>query len=231
MPAEAVEAGLEARDFGRAARLIDEPLARSMLLNLQDATLIRWLECFPKEWLFSDAYLCLVYAYSLFTSETPDAHEVPLAVAEQLLQAEGNHKGLGQACTLRAVAAIVRGDGAQAIMYGTQAFQLLPADALLERSIAASALAEGYRLVGEVAAARRMLIEARPLREQTGNVASILGDTIGLGDLLVMQGKLHEAANIYSPVLESAGERQSFAIHALIGLGGIARDRNDLSRR
>jgi LuxR family maltose regulon positive regulatory protein len=166
----------------------------------------------------------------LFASETPDAHEVPLAVAEQLLQAEGNHKGLGQACTLRAVAAIVRGDGAQAIMYGTQAFQLLPADALLERSIAASALADGYRLVGEVAAARRMLTEARPLREQTGNVASILGDTIALGDLLVMQSKLHEAANVYSPVLESAGERQSFAIHALIGLGDIAREQNDLDR-
>src|SRR5260370_8762777 len=144
MQALAIEAALEARDFGRAARLIDEPLARSMLLNLQDATLTRWLECFPKEWLFSDAFLCLVYAYSLFTSETPDAQEVPLAVGEQPLQGEGNHTGLGQAYTLRAVAAIVRGDGAQAIMYGAQAFQLLPADALLERRCVARHLPEAY---------------------------------------------------------------------------------------
>src|SRR5260370_23223909 len=143
MPAEAVEAGVEAGDGGRAARLIDEPLARSMLLNLQDATLIRWLECFPKEWLFSDAYLCLVYAYSLFTSETPEAHEVPLAVAEQLLQAEGNHKGLGQASTLRAVAEFVRGDGSQATWNGSQAFQALPPDAVLKRRHAPRALPGG----------------------------------------------------------------------------------------
>jgi LuxR family maltose regulon positive regulatory protein len=47
MQAEAVEAALSARDFERAARLIDEPLATSMIMSLQVATLIRWLECFP----------------------------------------------------------------------------------------------------------------------------------------------------------------------------------------
>ena len=228
MPAEAVEAVLAAGDFERAARLIDEPLVASMILSLQFATLIRWVECFPHEQLFTNAFLCLIYAFGLFGSETPDAHEGPLAVAEQLLQAEDNRRGLGQASTLRTIAASVRGDGVQAIRYGTQAFQLLPADALLERSTATSALAEGYRLNGEVVAARRVLAEARPLREQAGNAPSMLGDTIALGDLLIMQGRLREAADVYSPVLESAGQRQYFAIQALIGLGNIARERNEL---
>jgi LuxR family transcriptional regulator, maltose regulon positive regulatory protein len=228
MPAEAIEASLLAGDFVRAARFIDVPLARSMLLESQQLTLIRWLERFPKEVLFTHALLSLVYASSLVTSETSDAHEVPLAVAEQLFQAEGNRQGVGQTCTIRALAASLRGDAVAALRYGTQAFELLPEDAMLERSIAASALAEGYRLVGEVAEAHRVLTEARPLHEQSGNVNSILNDTIELGDLLVMQGRLHEAANVYGAVLEVAGEHQRFTISALIGLGNIARERNEL---
>ena len=228
MPAEAIEASLLAGDFVRAARFIDVPLARSMLLESQQLTLIRWLERFPKEVLFTHALLSLVYASSLVTSETSDTHEVPLAVAEQLFQADGNLQGVGQTCTIRALAASLRGDAVAALRYGTQAFELLSEDAMLERSIAASALAEGYRLVGEVAEAHRVVTEARPLHEQSGNVNSILNDTIELGDLLVMQGRLHEAANVYGAVLESAGEHQRFTISALIGLGNIARERNEL---
>ena len=230
MQALAVEAALEASDFGRAARLIDEPLAKSMSLGMQDATLTRWLERFPKEWLFTDAHLCLIHAWSLFFSETPEAHEGPLAVAERLFQAEGNRLALGGAYTLRAVAASARGDGAQAIRYGTQAFQLLPADAMLERSTSVNALSEGYRLCGEVAAARRVLTENRSLHEQSGNVLSILSNTVALSDLLVMQGKLHEAADAYGSVLESAGEWERCTIRALTGLGDIARERNELDR-
>ena len=122
----------------------------------------------------------------------------------------------------------MRGDGEQAIKYGTEVFQMLPEEALLERSTATSALAEGYRLNGEVKAARGVLANARLLREQAGNIPSILGDTIALGDLLIMQGKLREANDVYAPVLEAAGEWQYFAVQALIGLGNIARERNEL---
>jgi LuxR family maltose regulon positive regulatory protein len=232
MPAEAVEAALSAGDFVRAARFIDidAPLVRSMLLGFGARTLRRWLEHLPKEMLFTDAHLCLVYAFSLGASDTSDAYEVPLTVAERLLQGEGNRKGLGQACVLRALTTMQRGDGAQAIKYSTQAIQLLSEDAILERSIIASTLAEGYRLMGEVTAASRTLTEARPLHMQFDDIRSILNDTIALGDLLVMQGRLHEGADIYRTVLETANERSSLAVSALIGLGNIARERNELDR-
>jgi LuxR family maltose regulon positive regulatory protein len=230
MLAEAVEAALAAGDFGRAARLIDldAPLVRSMLGGYEARTLIGWLERFPHEVLLTNAHLCLVYAWALFSSETSDAHEGPLAVAEQLFQAEGNRTGLGLASTLQAFIAAERGDGAQAIKYGDQALQLLPENAMLERSAAASALAEGYRLAGEVKAASRMVTEARPLHERTGDVGSILADTLVLGDLLAMQGRPHEAAAVYGSVQTAAGKRQSYAIRAMIGLGNIARERNEL---
>jgi LuxR family maltose regulon positive regulatory protein len=230
MPAEAVEAALSAGDFGRAARLIDidSPLVRSMLMGYEARTLTGWLERFPHEVVFTDAHLCLVYAWSLGIAETSDAFEAPLAVAEQLFEAEGDRTRLGQASTLRALMAGLRGDAVQAIRSGTQAFELLPEEAMLERGVAASALAEGYRLAGEVTAASRVLTEARPLHEQTSDIGSILADTLALGDLLVMQGRLHEAAAVYGSVQTAAGPRQSYAIRALIGLGNIARERNDL---
>ncbi len=230
MPAEAVEAALSAGDYARAARLIDidSSFVRSMFIGYEARTLIRWLERFPPEALYTDANLCLVYAISLGISETSNAHEAPLAVAEGIFQAKGNRTGLGQAHMLRALVASLRGNAVDAIRYGSQAFELLPEDDVLARSTAASALAEGYRLTGEVVEASRTLAEAGRLHEQAGNVNSILGDTISLGDLLVMQGRLHEAADTYRTVLEAAGKRQSYIIRALIGLGSIAYERNEL---
>jgi LuxR family transcriptional regulator, maltose regulon positive regulatory protein len=230
MLAEAVEAALSAGDFVRAARLIDldSPLVRSMLGGYEARTLIGWLDRFPHQVLLTNAHLCLVYAWALFSSETSDAHKGPLAVAEQLLQAEGNRTGLGLASTLQAFIAAERGDGAQAIKYGDQALQLLPENAMHERSAATSALAEGYRLTGEVKASSQMVTEARPLHEQTGDVGSLLADTLALGDLLTMQGRLHEAAAVYEAVQTAALPRQSYAIRALLGLGNNARERNEL---
>lgn len=230
MQAEAVEAALSAGDFGRAARLIDidSPFVRSMFTGYEARVLIGWLERFPRELLLTDANLCMAYAISLGISETTEAYEDPLAVAERLFQEEGNRKGLGQAYMLRALTASLRGDAVAAVRYGTQASELSPEDDLLVRSTIASALVEGYRLEGEVAAASRVLAEARRLHELSGNVNSILGDTMALGDLLVMQGRLREAAVTYETVLEAAGKRQSYAVRALIGLGNIARERDEL---
>jgi LuxR family maltose regulon positive regulatory protein len=72
-----------------------------------------------------------------------------------------------------------------------------------------------------------VLADARSLHEQANNLSSILGDTIARGDLLIMQGKLREATDVYAPVPEAAGERQYFAIQALIGLGNIAYECNE----
>ena len=231
MPVEAVEVALAAADFARAAALI-APLAVPLLRNQQANTLQQWLERFPQAVLYTQAFLCLAYAYSLFFSTTPQTqtHEAPLAVAERLFDGEGNRTGLGQIAALRALAAMVRGDGAHAIAFGQQALQQLPPESLLERSAGMIALSEGYQFCGEVATARRMVAEARSLHEQTGNVGAVVGGARVLGDLLVMEGKLQEAGEIFSRVCDSAGKWQHFTIQALMGLGTIARERNELDK-
>jgi LuxR family transcriptional regulator, maltose regulon positive regulatory protein len=123
---------------------------------------------------------------------------------------------------------MVRGDGAQAISFGQQALQKLPSEALAERSASLIALSEGYQFCGEVAAARRMLAETRSLYEQMQFVEGEVGCARVLGDLLVMEGKLQEAGEVFAWVCASAGGWQHFAIQALMGLGTIARERNEL---
>jgi LuxR family maltose regulon positive regulatory protein len=229
MPVEAVETALAAADFARAAALIPA-LAIPLLLSQQASTLQQWLERFPPAVLETQALLCFVYAGSLFFSTTPQkqTYEAPLAVAERLFEAEGNRTGLGQTATLRALAAMVRGDGAQTIAFGQQALHQLPPEALFERSTSLTALAEGYQFCGEVAAARQMVGDAQSLHEQTGHVGGLVGDARVLGDLLVMEGKLQEASEIFVRVCDSAGKWQHFTIQALMGLGAIARERNEL---
>ena len=231
MPVEAVETALAAADFARAAALI-APLVIPLLLSQQANTLQQWLERFPPAILETQAFLCFVYAGCLFFSTIPQkqTYEAPLAVAERLFEAEGNRAGLGQTATLRAMAAMVRGDGAHAIAFGQQALYHLPSEALAERSTSLIALAEGYQCCGEVAAARRMVAEARSLHEQMQFVGGLVGDERVLGDLLVMEGKLQEAGEIFARVSDSAGKWQHFAIQALMGLGTIARERNELEK-
>jgi len=231
MPVEAVETALAATDFTRAAALI-APLVIPLLLNQQANTLQQWLERFPPAVLYTQAFLCLTYACSLFFSTTPQTqtHEAPLAVAERLFEVEGNRAGLGLAALVRALAALVRGDGAHVIAFGQQAMRQLPSEALYERSTGLIALAEGYQFCGEIAAARRMVAEARSLHEQTGHVGGVVGDARVLGDLLVMEGKLEEAGKLFARAREEAGKWQHFTIQALMGLGTIARERNELEK-
>lgn len=227
VPFEAVETALEAGDFVRAERLI-EPLVLSMLYSWSHATLQRWLERLSHELVGKHAFLSFASASLRFFSETHQDYEGPLAVAEQLAQATGDRKGLGQVATLRALVACVRGDGAQSVTFGMQALRMLPEEALLERSISMSALSYGYQLRGEVAVASRVLSEARSLHERCEDVHDILNDTIVLGDLLVMQGKLHQAEGVYASILEATGAWHTLALAVRLGLATIAYEKNEL---
>jgi len=225
-PEEAVEAALAACDFQRSADLI-EPLSASMVLHFQHYTLQRWLERLPRDVLFTRPTLCLAYAMTLFITGQGEAYKAPLQQAEQLFRSEGNGKGLGQVAMVRALNASLRGDAPEGIAYGKEALALLPEEALVARSVSASAVAEGYRRMGDVSAAWHTLTQARPVNERIENLLGIAGNTILRARLLVMQGKLQQAAESYRYVIASVNERHEFALEALIGLGDLLREWNE----
>lgn len=226
-PLESVEAALHAFDFVRAATLI-EPLSYSLLVRFQHYTLRRFLERLPKDVLFGRSNLCLAYAWALYLARRMDSYQMPLDEAERLFRFTGQGSKLGEAYALRALAASRQGDALQAIDFGSQALALLPADALLWRSASMNAQAGGYVLTGDTTIAWQTLTEVRTLCELAGNVNGVLDATRGMAEVLVMQGKLHEGAEMYQSLIESAEERQSFAGEALIGRGNLLREWNDL---
>jgi hypothetical protein len=82
-------------------------------------------------------------------------------------------------------------------------------------------LGGGYWLVGEVEAAWRTLLEGRPLHERASDGAGLLLNTVLQGHVLASQGRLHEAAERYQHIIESAAARRAFAIEASIRQASI----------
>ena len=226
-PLEAVGAALAAGDAERAADLLD-PLGIPMVLRLQHAALRRWVEQLPREVWFSRPILCSAYAIALFITEPGDVYNVPLQQAEQLLQAAGNDLALGRVYMIQALAASLRGDAIEGIRYGQEALALLPQEAQIARSVSMSALTEGYRRTGNVRAAWQILSKAQPIDEQISHLFGQAGQAILRARLLVMQGKLRQAAQSYQTMLGSANEPHEFALEVLISLAELSREANEL---
>jgi len=215
LPAEAIEAALKGGEFARAAGLVEQ-LSPLLITRSQYYTLRRWIEQLPQELWAARPMVCLAYAWTLFLSGALAASAAPLEEAERLFRREEQSVGLGMVAALRGLAALMWADGHEALSSGHQALALLPAGELLLRSMSTSVVGGGSWLVGEVEAAWQQLQEARTLHERTGNVNGLLVNTVLQGNVLVSQGKLHEAAQRYQQVRQTAAERREYAIEAAI---------------
>lgn len=215
LPAEAIEASMHASAFERAARLVEQ-LCLALLARGQYDTLRRWIEQLPHALWATRAVICLAYACTLVLSGALDAYVTPLEEADQLYRRANNHAGRGMVATLRALAALMWGDGRQTLTSGREAFALLPTADLLLRGLSMSLIGGGYFLTGEVEAASLSLREAGTLHERTGSVGVQLLNTLLLASVLALEGKLHEAADLYQWVIDHSAERRAYAIEAII---------------
>ncbi len=215
LPSEAIEAALKAGEFARAAQLVEQ-LSPLLLARSQYDTLRRWIEHLPQELWAARPMVCLAYAWTLFLSGALDASAAPLQEAEKLFRREEQSVGLGMVAALRALSALMWANGHEALTAGREALALLPAGELLLRSVSTSVVGGGCWLVGEVEAAWQQLQEARTLHERTGNVNGLLVNTALQGNVLALQGKLHEAAERYQQVRQTTAEGREYAIEAAI---------------
>jgi LuxR family transcriptional regulator, maltose regulon positive regulatory protein len=215
LPAEALEASFHAGEFERAVQLVEQ-LSLVLLARSQYYTLRRWIEHLPHELWATRPMVCLAYAWTLLLSGALDAYVTPLEEADQLFRRAANRVGVGRADALRALAALIRADGRQTLAYGREALALLPTTDLPLRSVTMSVMGGGYWLTGQMEAASLSLREARTLHERTGNVGSLMFNALLLANVLALEGKLHEAADLYQWVIDSAAERREFAIEAVI---------------
>jgi LuxR family transcriptional regulator, maltose regulon positive regulatory protein len=237
--ADAIEAALHAHDFAAAAaliaRMVDSPQRTNELHTLR-----RWIELLPEQIRNTYPSLCLAYAAALlFTKDrriptTAALIQPLLEVAEQHWRVAGDRLHLGALLTFRAMVRWWQGDYAQSFADARQAWELLPEQDVEWRGPCLLHLGAEALLAGQADAARELILEAHACCAAAKNVHASLAAMFILADITRRQGELRQAGQLYQSVSAEAGKLEFGAAlddraGALLGLGSLAYERNDLA--
>jgi LuxR family maltose regulon positive regulatory protein len=229
LTAEAIGHALSAGDFERAAGLV-ELAAEQTMMRSEVATFLSWVEALPDELVQARPLLRAYQAGMELMSGRP--LQVVEKHLEEAMEADPSGPVAGAVVAFRAMLAAYQGDTRQSIELARQALELLPEGSLFLRSVAAGIRSLGLFYSGDVVAAQQALEEAASLSQKAGNLMNAVLALCHLAELSIMQGQLYEARGFYDKALELAVDRQGrsrpIAGVALIGLGGILREWNDL---
>jgi LuxR family maltose regulon positive regulatory protein len=226
---QAIDHALAAEDFSGAADLI-EGITETTMMRSQLTTFLHWVEALPDEVLLRRPFLCAYQSWAMLVNGQPlDRVEACLQAAEDS-DTSGSFKG--EVTAIRAMIAALQGNADLSIELSHRALGLLPDDRLFLRSIIADNLGITHLLKGDIEAAIHYLNEAARIGQKVGNVMSAVAALSNLAGLCMVQGQLRKAEHIYRQALEYAtdehGVRLPIAGKALLGLGELAREWNDL---
>ena len=225
----ATEHALAGKDFEQAAELITW-LGESLMKRGEFNTLLRWIEALPREVRLSHPILQVYNGLGLFMcGKPPDSAEIEM---EDIHSPNELANIEGELDSFKGVQALMRGDFLESIRLSGNALQSLALDKTFFRSLAADSLGMAYTLQGDSQAATKAFQQVVHMSEQSDNVMMAIGALSNLAGLLVLQGKLREAADAYQRVIKIAaerlGNRSQLTGKALLGLGLLAREWNDL---
>ncbi|HEU5098438.1 MAG TPA: LuxR C-terminal-related transcriptional regulator [Roseiflexaceae bacterium] len=222
----AVEHALAAGDPARAADQI-EAFTNQTSLGGEYATLRRWLERIPESVLAGRPALCLQAAWAALLAGDVERIEPLLQHAERAWQANDDRHKLGEVAQLQARLAWLRRDASATIDSARLALSQLAEDV---RAGGLLALGTSQLLAGDLAAADTTLQIARTQCQALNAPVATLA-LYSQGELAEQRGQLSGAAKKYGEVIQIAGERVVWERWAAaIGLGDLARERNDLDR-
>lgn len=231
--AEAVEVALSARDFTRAALLI-EGIIGSYNSSNELQTYLRWIGQLPEPVRQEHPMLCLTQAIALlFTLDRSDPATMalmqePLARSERFWRAQGDMFNLGEVQALRAQAAWWQGDLSRAFAHARQALDLLPDSGSVWGSAAMLIVGSEEGLAGNLFAARQTVLEGLTLFEAMNNPFGLRAAVIMLADISAQQGELHQAERLYRRVLAEAADDPADTATTLIGLAKLSYEWNML---
>ncbi|RPI26097.1 MAG: hypothetical protein EHM70_19385 [Chloroflexota bacterium] len=210
--------------FERAAQLI-ENIAETMLMRSEAITLLKWINALPEEHVRSRPCLSVYHACVLFLGGSSlDAIEA------RLKYVEGDSTPL--TLPLMAFAAYFRNDLTRSIELSQRALAQLPAKEMFLRGLATWNLVNALHTSGDLMASQRVLQEATQAGYQPGNALLMVIAVCYRAEINRREGKLHRARLLFQQALDMAtdksGARLPIANQALVGLGEIAREWNEL---
>ena len=254
--ADAIHHALAAKDFERAATLIELAVPEMRRIR-QGATVteLGWLKALPDELIRVRPVLSVAYAYALFGAgelgavETwlgnaerwldsvdlnADMRERPVSkAAEMIVVDEKEFSRLpGMIALLYTAQALARSDMPETVKNARRVLQLAPEDDYLMLGGAASTLGLAAWASGDLAAACHMINDGMENVRRAGYISPAIGNAITLADIQIAQGRLHEAMATYERALQWAMEpgvpvkRGAADMH--VGMSNLHYEHNDL---
>ena len=235
---EAIRHALAARDFERAAGLV-ELAARATLRSYGPGRLIDWLRAIPDDLVRARPVLCVYYAFGLLGLGELDAAEARLRDAEhalassQMVVDEEEFQSLPGIITLaRAFRAQARGDVATTLELGSRAIELMPESDHVWRAGAAVLLALAHWTSGDLETAQRAHDAGVASLERSGDIALAISAACDGAVLRKAGGRLSDAQRTYERALQlgmaqgAPGVRGVADLH--LGLSDVQCERDDL---
>jgi LuxR family maltose regulon positive regulatory protein len=240
---EAIGHAFEAKDFERAANLV-ESVAPTMITQSYCPTVLSWLGKLPSALITDRPWLCLRGARANQLAGHPDAVEPFLQSAESAMyRSEEEHPAesfpdhamiRGGVRAVRLTSSLLEGDAQSAIELGHEAFKFVPEDDLKARAAIAGDLGLAYWVTGDLPVARSYLEEADTVGRAGMNLYYSLFAMSYLGDIHRVQGQLYQAAQKYQEALrlgsQWGGDRTLPATgNAYVGLSQVLYEWNDIN--
>jgi LuxR family maltose regulon positive regulatory protein len=235
--AESIQQAIAAGDPERAAHLIEENGCQ-LLISGEVSTLLQWTEAieFQSE---TRPWLAIQKAWALALTGDLDRVEPTLEAPERLLSPLEPTVEVrtmqGTIAAARAHCANSRSDTRSAAEYARQALELLPDCSSISRSIrsvATSILGDASWINGDLEETARAYTEAIRIGREANNPHMTVIAGSNLADVLMEQGRLDRAADMYAQSLPLAirpdGHRSPLAGSILAGLGRLAYEGNRL---
>jgi LuxR family transcriptional regulator, maltose regulon positive regulatory protein len=229
--AEALEQALAAGDYPRAASLM-ESTADDAIKRGEMASLARWLQALPEEYVGPNPRLCLAHAWALFGIGDLERAKARLSEAESCSVQGGTPEDVSAGiAVLHSLIAVFGGDVSQALDFSRQAVEKMPAGNSFLTSMVALTAGFAYELTGDATAASRSYLEATASGQSDGNVTVTVAALAQLGDLQMTRGRLRYAAHLYQQALETGTDGSGWSLltsAAHVGLARVLLEWNDL---
>lgn len=218
---DAVRHALVAKDFERAAGLIELAWPAAELGSIQQATWLGWVKTLPDEVVRARPVLNVGYAYALLGSGDLEAAEARMNDAERWLEPADRMKAQlatplvemvvadqKQFISLPETIAVSRAYIAQAlgnipdtIRYASRVLDLPEADPF-RHSQASMLLGMTRWASGDLEAADRVFADYTVRLRKAGNLPDAISTTVVLADIRLALGRLHEAINTLEQLLQ-----------------------------
>ena len=250
-PSEAIRHALAARDFGRAADLVELAIP-DMRRTRQEAAVHGWLKTLPDELVRARPVLSVGLAGAMLAGGDLEGVEARLRDAERWLDTttgirQGSPASSAEMVVVddeefrrlpaiielyRAALALSRGDVPGTVTHARRAHELSPEEEHLGRASAAGLLGLALWASGDLEAGYSAYAECMAGLRRAGHIADTFGCAIALADIRLAQGRLGEAMRTYEQALQRASEPGGPVLRGTadmyVGLSEIYRERNDL---